>query len=439
MDRRQPSRSALPAALLAGALLYTPAAGLAAAPSPPETDSTVLPSKEEIEWVVAPEVSYDSSLGPGLGVFANIAKLDEGHAPYRFRISGQVFFNLRRSSDGRLDSPYQHHYALLDVPGLADGRLRLHLELRFRRQTTAGYYGLGNASVDESPEAEEFHQFARTFPSLRVTTQGSLPNHLRVFAALGLGASWITVYPDSQLALDRDAQALVSADGGAAASSLVGLEPHVLLDGSAGLLWDSRDDEFAPTRGVFADFSFRGGVGLPVVADSSGPPAETPFAYGGANLTVRTFSSLWGGGLTLAVRSRVDLLFGNPPLYALAAVGGLIEDRWATGGGTSIRGVPLQRYRAKIKLQSNIELRARLGRFQLFGRPSRLSILGFVDLARFFADWMPQPALDGSGLGVKVGFGGGLRLRFGRTLIVRADLGVSADGLGGYVDVGHIF
>jgi hypothetical protein len=38
-----------------------------------------------------------------------------------------------------------------------------------------------------------------------------------------------------------------------------------------------------------------------------------------------------------------------------------------------------------------------------------------------------------------VGFGGGLRLRFGRTLMVRADLGVSADGVGGYVDVGHIF
>jgi hypothetical protein len=66
-------------------------------------------------------------------------------------------------------------------------------------------------------------------------------------------------------------------------------------------------------------------------------------------------------------------------------------------------------------------------------------LLGFVDLGRFFADWTPQPALDGSGLGIKVGFGGGLRLRFGRTLIVRADVGVSADGVGAYVDINHIF
>lgn len=426
-------------ALLACVLLSTPAAALPTAPSTSDQDSTALTSPGEVEWIVAPELSYDSSLGPGLGVFANIAKLDGLHTPYRFRVSGQVFFNLQRSSDGRLSSPYQHHYALLDVPGLADGKLRLHLELRFRRQTTAGYYGLGNASIDQGPDAGQFHQFARTFPSLRITAQGSLHKHLRAFASLGVGASWITVYPDSQLAQERDAQALRSATDSAVAPSLVGLKTHVLLDGSTGLLWDSRDDEFAPTRGVFADLSFRGGVGLPALPGSNAPPPETPFAYGGANLTVRTFNSLWDGGLTLAVRNRVDLLFGNPPLYALAAVGGLMHDGWATGGGTSIRGVPLQRYRAKIKLQSNIELRARLARFRLFGRPSRLSILGFVDLARFFADWTPQPGLDGTGLGVKVGFGGGLRLRFGRTLIVRADLGISADGVGGYVDVGHIF
>jgi hemolysin activation/secretion protein len=133
------------------------------------------------------------------------------------------------------------------------------------------------------------------------------------------------------------------------------------------------------------------------------------------------------------------LLFGSPPLYALSAVGGLQPDRWATGGGTSLRGVPIQRYHAKIKLLANFELRAGLGRFRLFGRPSRLSLLGFVDLGRFFADWVPQPALDGRGPGVKVGVGAGLRLRFGSSLVVRVDVGASADGWGSYLDIGHLF
>jgi hypothetical protein len=392
--------------------------------------------------VIVPELSYDSNLGPGFGAFANVARLDPGRLPYRFRLSGQIFFNVSRAPGGSLDSPYQHHYALLDIPGLAAGRLRLSLELRFRRQTSAGYYGLGNAAINERPqdnfdpetqpdlwaEARRFHQFARTFPSLRGTAQWALRDRLRAFAALGLAASWITVYPGSRLSLDAENQA-----SAAGSPRPFGLSPHALLDGTAGIVWDSRDDEFEPNRGAFADLSVRGGVGLP------GPSSEPPFGYLGINLTARGFASLWEGGLTLAARGRIDLLLGNPPLYALAEVGGLLPDRWATGGGTSLRGVLLQRYHAKIKVLANLELRAGLGRFRLFGRSSRISLLGFVDLGRFFADWTPQPALDGSGLGIKVGFGGGLRLRFGRTLIVRADVGVSADGVGAYVDINHIF
>jgi len=427
--------------VLWGLILFSPQTAQGQ-PGDPSRDKAPSTSAKSLEWLVAPVVSYDSYLGPGFGAFANVARLDPARLPYRYRLSGQVFFNVARAPDGSLNSPYQHHYVLLDVPGLAAGRLRLNLDLRFRRQTSAGYYGLGNASINERPEdnfdpetqpglwaeARRFHQFARTFPSLRGTAQWALSDRLRAFAALGLAASWITIYPGSRLSQDAE-----NRDSGAGSPPLFGLSPHALLDGSAGIVWDSRDDEFEPARGAFADLSVRGGVGLP------GPGTEPHFSYFGLNLTARGFTSLWQGGVTLAVRGRIDLLLGNPPLYALAEVGGLVPDRWATGGGTSLRGVLLQRYHAKIKLQANLELRAGLARFRLFGRSSRLSMLGFVDLGRFFADWTPQPALDGSGLGIKVAFGGGLRLRFGRTLIVRADVGVSADGMAAYVDIDHVF
>jgi hypothetical protein len=52
-----------------------------------------------------------------------------------------------------------------------------------------------------------------------------------------------------------------------------------------------------------------------------------------------------------------------------------------------------------------------------------------------------HPDLDGSGLGLKYGTGGGLRLRQGKTFVLRADLAWSPDAtpVGGYFTMGEMF
>jgi len=421
--------------VLAGAVL-TPSAGLAHSGGSADTGDLSLGSGP-VDWIVLPTFGYESDLGVGVGAFANLAVLDSEFRPYRVRVTGQAFFHLMPAPEGGLQVPFQNHYVVVDAPGLAGGRLRLNVDLRFRREATAGYYGLGNASVDERPwtefdedaqrqqwiAARRFHQYDRSYPALRLTARIALVKRLQLFSSVGLTGSWVNVYADSRLARDLgdDAPPAVRA-------AIVGLQPHALLDGVVGLVWDGRDDEFEPTRGGFHDVSVRQGGGI-----------GERFGYVGVDLTVRGYLSLWRGILTLATRGRIDLLFGDPPLYELTAVGGLQGDRWATGGGTSLRGVPLQRYHGKIKLVANVEARLGLARFRFLGRPTRLSVLGFVDAGRFFADWRAQPELDGRGLGLKVGLGGGLRVRFGSTVVVRADVAVSADGWGGYLDVGQVF
>ena len=390
-----------------------------------------------VDWIVLPTFGYESDLGVGVGAFANVALLDPDVQPYRVRLTGQAFFHLLPAPGGGLEVPFQNHYLLVDAPGLVGGRLRLTLDLRFRREVTAGYYGLGNASVDERPWSEfdedaqrelwiaarRFHQYDRTYPALRLAGRLELVRHLELFSSIGVTGSWTDVYADSRLAQDTAENAPESVR-----RSIVGLTPHALVDGLVGLVWDSRDDEFEPSRGGFHDVSVRHGGGL-----------GERFGYVGFGLTARGYVSTWDGALTLAARGRVDLLVGNPPLYELTAVGGVRGDRWATGGGTSLRGIPLQRYHGKIKLIGNLEARLGVARARVLGRPARLSVLGFVDAGRFFADWRPQPELDGRGLGLKVGLGGGLRLRFGSSVVVRADVAVSADGWGGYLDVGQVF
>ena len=52
-------------------------------------------------------------------------------------------------------------------------------------------------------------------------------------------------------------------------------------------------------------------------------------------------------------------------------------------------------------------------KFDLFDKAHQLGILGFVDGGRVWADFHRLSELDGDGPGLKVGFGGGLRLGAG--------------------------
>jgi hypothetical protein len=58
-----------------------------------------------------------------------------------------------------------------------------------------------------------------------------------------------------------------------------------------------------------------------------------------------------------------------------------------------------------------------------------------------WADTRPQPALDGTGLGLKYGVGGGLRLGSGGSFVLRGDIAWSPDAtpIGGYLIAGEIF
>jgi hypothetical protein len=133
------------------------------------------------------------------------------------------------------------------------------------------------------------------------------------------------------------------------------------------------------------------------------------------------------------------LIFGQPPFYLLSEHAGLFPAS-SPGGGGGVRGVPLQRYHGKIKLLTNLELRSKLWSFTVFAQRINLGALAFVDLARIWADWR-DTGLDGRGVGIKVGAGGGLRLQWGETFILAADVAWSPDAapIGFYITVGHVF
>ena len=437
------------AALILGGLVLAAVPAEATEPAPETREQRKARKKAEraaaasrpdrLEWLVVPELSYDSNTGLGTGVLGQWAKLDPVVKPYAWRLSAQVFLSFKPNPDGGLQVSLQHHYLIFDLPGLAEDRLRLAFSLRFRRESTTGYYGLGNGSTatkpwedidrDTEPEAwaaaRRYHQVDRIYPVFFVSARFRLTDPVSLFGSLGGLYNKYNPYSGSLFEKDlggHDPELL---------SHLRGLEPHGQVFGALGVVADSRDDEIAPESGVYAEASVRWARGI-----------GAGFEFGGINAQVRGFAPLKRDHLTLAGRLLFDGLIGNPPMYELVRAGGMVPIRDATGGAFSFRGVPIHRYSGKLKVLANLELRMQFFTFKLFNRPVRVGAIAFVDTGRVWADWRGSERFDdtpGNPLGLKLGGGGGIRLRLGETILVRIDGAGSPDGWGLYVDIDHIF
>jgi len=379
------------------------------------------PDPGRLEFGFTPVLAGDSDIGLAFGGMFTLARFGEGYYPYRWRVEVLLMASVKDGADG-LELPFHNDYVKLDLPGLLDDQLRLNFKLAFGRLSNSGYYGMGNESATREGKGARYHQYDRIYPGLEARARIGLSRRVSLMLGGSLTYNWITLFDQSLLKeqmQSRDPQI---------DALLHGTDDHIVVQLDAGVMFDSRDHEFAPTDGMFHEVSWRFS------------PGGTKLTYGGANVTVRFFQSLVGDRLVLAARLMVDLLWGSPPLYELARHGGLFPDA-AVGGSCAVRGVPLHRYHGKIKLLGNLELRSKLLPFSLFGQRFNLGATAFADTGRVLADWQSSPSLDGSGLGLKIGMGGGVRFQWGETFLLRADVAWSpdADPVGVYVDINHVF
>ena len=103
--------------------------------------------------------------------------------------------------------------------------------------------------------------------------------------------------------------------------------------------------------------------------------------------------------------------------------------------------VALGRLAGKAKILANLEARAQAPGFSIAGERFRVGFVAFVDAGRVFSDVPPMAELDGPWAPFDLGVGGGLRLRWGETFVLRADGAWSPtrETPGFYVDVGQVF
>ncbi len=405
----------------------------------PEVDHT------KMDWALVPFVAGSTDTGVAFGAIFVLADLDDTYDPYAFRFRARVVVSVLDGPDG-VDFPEHNDAIQLDVPPALGGRLRLTAEVSFQRWSTMGYFGIGNASRIETDaeikaaESRDGGEAGRRNQHIRIETWGRLNARYElgeVFALMaGFQLRYVipTFYGGSLLADEAKA----SRDLVPGATRLHGVTPHWIGQLALGLIMDTRDNELSPRSGMLHELSVRA---------SPGSMTGSRMTFAGLTLNARFYASIidddW---LVFAARAFVDLLFGTVPYHEMAS-GGAFERMHMPGGREGIRGVPVGRYHGRVKLIGNLELRSMFASFCVGDQEFRLGAVAFFDAGRIWADFQRDPERDGTGHGMKFGIGGGPRIQWGETVLLRLDVSWSPDAaaldpstpVGIYAGLAHSF
>ncbi|HEY5373812.1 MAG TPA: BamA/TamA family outer membrane protein [Polyangiaceae bacterium] len=372
-----------------------------------------------------PLLAGDSDIGFEFGVVSTLSRFGNGVVPYQWNMDLVLALSVKNGPSGT-EIAQQSYQWNIDVPGLADGRVRLNPQLRYYRTVNQLYFGIGNASSGRPPAAASarYFEFDDRQASFRELTRVVLRGPFDLMIATTYRYEDPHLYAGSRLEADAKSGAL----GGARPLSLFTL--------GGGIIYDTRDSEVFPRAGCFHQLGLRATAGLPSAA---------AVRYGAVGAQLATYIPV-GRAATFALRGVVDLEAGNVPVYDLYMGGPFYTDEMV-GGSSSVRGVPDGRYSGKIKAFGNAELRAMLIPFHLLGGSFVLGGNILFDTGRLWSDYTFRSRLDGTGVGLKWGAGAGAYLQWGQAALFRLEAAYSPDAtsenpglpLGIYVEDGVMF
>jgi hypothetical protein len=381
------------------------------------------------EFNLVPAAGGTTDIGVGGGYFTGVTRVAEGAVPYIWDLESAGFVTFARAQDGGLIVPYQDVYVDFTVPRFLGQPLRLEMRPEYSWETRLNYYGLGNGSTTAGPPAAgmKYSTYGRLHPYIPVDIRWRIVDHVAGHAGVAFEQSWLQVASDSKLAIDQRT-------GTPEVKRLLGsFSPHGVATLTYGAQWDNRDNEVSSHRGMFHTLDAK-------VSPGESSVSELRYRYVEFTANARVFVPVWKEQAVLAARLVADAFLGNPPFYQLSEFNNGYET-YAIGGLYGVRGVPAQRYYGKLKVFENAELRTELVSFHALGHKVVFGVMAFFDGGRVWADTTSQPQLDGRGVGLKYGLGGGVRFASGSAFVLRADVAYSPDAtpVSAYVAAGQMF
>jgi hypothetical protein len=382
-------------------------------------DSTLQPRRYELG--AFPILAGSTDIGFEFGGAGTLTHFYDQAFPYDWNIDLLLAASIKSDNQGfRI---VQQNYVLrLDDPDFFSSHIRLDLRGSFLRAVNAGYYGLGNAAAAAPLLYEYTHEEARLRSIGRIHT-----GLRRLDFAFGANFRFETPGVESGSKLEQDLQGPNPV--------AIGAQQAVLGGVAVGLMVDTRNSEFVTTQGIFYQIGVAATLGT----------AEN-VAYGEAAAVLAHYAPI-AGPFSFASRMVASFQFGRVPFYDLQQ-GGTFEPQRLVGGENGVRGVPQGRYAGRVKMITNLEVRATpFPTFMLLGDRFRIGTTVFVDAGRVWKDYDIISAADGTSLGMKYGIGGGLFLQWGLAAIFRVEAAYSPDAtsenakvpIGFYVSDGLMF
>lgn len=206
-----------------------------------------------------------------------------------------------------------------------------------------------------------------------------------------------------------------------------------------GMIYDSRDHNSDPTKGIYAEATL---VGAPDLIDRKG--------YGNLSCTFlwRQYIPLYKDKLTLAYRlGAQNRLAGNTPWYMINNLNTMFFQKMYTeglGGAVTLRGVNRNGVLGEGFAFANLELRWRILGFQFINQNWQVAVNPFFDAGMVTQDFRKKELMDadnggvilhdnafdsysGDRDGLHASAGMGLKLIMNRNLIVSVEMGKALD------------
>lgn len=363
-------------------------------------------ARADDEWggYLIPNLAYDSDDGLGFGARGELQRRELGYSPYKSAYVIHAYATLRG---------FHHHRLRYDRVGLGPNhRLRFTAHLAWRQWTNDGYWGVGPGATREYAYAGDFdkddparkrYRYTLIQPFMHLTLRETLSGPWSIYGSFDARYSVVRTYPGSLL----EEQAPYGMHGG------------LTLQGTAGVLYDTRSPEIDPARGMLAELSGRYAPPVPMGAGQ----------FGGVFVSFRQFVTL-GERSVFAYRVMGEMLWGEIPFYEMVHWGGFVPIA-GYGGADTLRGVAFGRYRAPGKAVLNTELRVDTLSHSLRGAPMVWQLVPYVDVGRVFGAGELATAADPAGWGLNPAAGLGLRAVYDEAFVGRIDVGVAPDPVEG--------
>lgn len=421
--------------------------------------------KETIKkgWNVGglPVVSYDSDLGLQLGALVNLYHYGDGSRYPRYDHSIYVEGSWFLKGSGI----FRFYY---DSDKLIKG-IRTSFDISYLPDRTFKFYGFNgyeavyNSAWDDDQDADYvsrvFYRLDRKFFRAKLDFQGNITgDNFRWLA----GADFYNVKM-ANVDLDKlnkgkdESDLLPDTPGLFEKYNSWGIIPENEKDGGSfsifklGLVFDSRDNEPLPTRGIWTE-------AILVTAPKFTSTMDNGFMK--FAITHRQYFTIIKDKLSFAYRLGMQLnVSGHTPYYAqglMYYVGMKGAYNEGLGGGKTIRGIERNRVIGDGIAYGNFELRWKFVKFNFINQNFYCALSGFFDTGRVIqkidiedkVNELPEGVVESDyfDLGAEnfhSGYGGGLHIAMNQNFILAIDYGRALsekDGTSGlYIGLNFLF